>query len=153
MSRDKLKAKLHRLLEPVVNQEGLELVWLDYNAGRKGHLAVYIDKPGGVTITDCERASRVLSDELDAYDPIPQSYVLEVSSPGLERPLTDAADFQRFQGEAVKIYTTDPVGGKKFFQGKLSAAGEEHIVIIPESNEAVEIPMEYIKKAHLWFQP
>lgn len=153
MSKDSLKAELYRLLEPVVKEEGLELVRLDFNVGRKAHLAVYIDKPGGVTISDCETVSRALSDQLDAYDPIPQSYILEVSSPGVERPLTGAGDFQRFQGEAVKVYTAEPVDGKKYFQGKLSAAGEEYIEIILENEERIEIPLDQIKKAHLWFQP
>jgi len=88
---------------------------LDYHAGRKGHLCLYIDKPGGVTISDCEALSRDLSDLLDAYDPIPQSYILEVSSPGVERPLTRESDFQRFQGEMVKVYTPGAGCRKKKF--------------------------------------
>lgn len=153
MSRDKMKEKLHRLVEPVIEEHGLELVRLDYNAGRKGHLCLYIDKPGGVTIADCETVSRDLSDLLDAYDPIPNSYILEVSSPGVERPLTRESDFQRFRGEMVKAYTLEPVAGKKNFGGKLTASGEGFIELLPDSGEPVRIPLDKINKAHLWFQP
>ena len=96
MSRDKLKVKLRRLVEPLIEEHGLELVQLDYHAGRKGHLCLYIDKPGGVTISDCEALSRdhrpsgrLRSDS--------QSYILEVSSPGVERPLTEKAIFSVFR--------------------------------------------------------
>ena len=105
MSREELKAKLVRLVQPIIEEHGMELVRLDYNAGRKGHLCIYIDKPNGVTIADCEAVSRDISGLLDAYDPIPQSYILEVSSPGVERSLTRERDFRRFEGKMVKIYT------------------------------------------------
>ncbi len=153
MSRDKLKVKLRRLVEPLIEEHGLELVHLDYHAGRKGHLCLYIDKPGGVTISDCEALSRDLSDLLDAYDPIPQSYILEVSSPGVERPLTRESDFQRFQGEMVKVYTLEPVAGRKSFEGKLTTSGEGFIELLPEKGEPVRIPLDKINKAHLWFRP
>ncbi len=153
MSRDELKDKLIRLVHPLLEERGLELVRLDYNAGRKGHLCVYIDKPGGVTIADCEAVSRDISGLLDAYDPIPQSYILEVSSPGVERSLNRESDFRRYQGEMVKIYTHEPVAGKKYFGAKLLGTGEDFIELLPENGETVRIPLDQIKKAHLWFRP
>lgn len=155
MSSDELKEKLTHLVQKIVDEQGLELVQLDYNAGRKGHLCIYIDKPGGVTIADCEKVSRDLSGLLDAYDLIAQSYILEVSSPGVERPLNRPQDFERFQGEMVKIYTREPVAGKKSWGGKLLGSGAGFIEMLPENEEAgaLRIPLEQIKKAHLWFRP
>lgn len=153
MSRDELKTKLIRLVQPIVEGQGLELVRLDYSAGRKGHLCIYIDKPGGVTIADCEAVSREISGLLDAYDPIPQRYILEVSSPGVERSLTRESDYRRFQGEMVKIYTHEPVAEKKNFSGKLIGTSEGFVELLPENGETVRIPLDQIKKAHLWFRP
>ena len=150
---DQMKEKLIRLVQPLAEEQGLELVRLEYSAGKKGHLAVYIDKPGGVNISDCESLSRSLSGLLDAYDPIPQSYVLEVSSPGLERPLAGQGDFKRYQGEMVKIYTSEPVAGKKNFGGELIRAEEDTVELLTEKGETVRIALDQIKKAHLWFRP
>ncbi len=148
-----LKERLIGLVRPLAEEQGLELVRLEYSAGKKGHLAVYIDKPGGVTISDCESMSRSLSGLLDAYDPIPRSYVLEVSSPGVERPLDGEGDFKRYQGEMVKIYTSEPVAGRKYFGGELISAGEESVELLTEKEETIRIPLDKIKKAHLWFRP
>lgn len=150
---DELKVKLLELVQPLVEDRGLELVRLDYSAGRKGHLCVYIDKPGGVSLDDCETISRDISGLLDAYDPIPHSYILEVSSPGVERALSTEKDFVRFQGEMVKLYTHEPVEGKKHFGGELIGAGEGFVELLPENGETLRIPLEQIKKAHLWFRP
>lgn len=153
MSRNKLKEKLHGMIAPVVREQGLELVRLDYSSGRKGHLAVFIDKPGGVTIADCETVSRSISDLLDAYDPIPQSYLLEVSSPGVERLLTVEGDFQRFKGEMVIVYTAEPVAGRLDFRGRLTGCGGGFVELTLEGGEEIRVPLDLITKAHLWFQP
>ncbi len=150
---DELKVKLLELVQPLVEDRGLELVRLDYSTGRKGHLCVYIDKPGGVSLDDCETISRDISGLLDAYDPIPHSYIMEVSSPGVERALSTEKDFVRFQGEMVKLYTHEPVAGQKHFGGKLIGAGEGFVELLPENGETLRIPLEQIKKAHLWFRP
>lgn len=153
MPPEELIAKLHNLVEPVIEEHGLELVRLDFSAGRRAHLGVYIDKPDGVTITDCETISRALSDILDAYDPIPQSYILEVSSPGVDRPLAGKSDFQRSRGKMLKVYTREPVAGRMSFQGKLDDTGEKDIEMTLEKGERIRIPLDKISKAHLWFQP
>jgi ribosome maturation factor RimP len=139
------------LVEPILEARGLELVHLEFRAGGKGHLCIYIDKPGGVTLADCEAASRDVSDLLDAYDPVPHSYVLEVSSPGVERPLHKESDFRRFQGETVKIQTVEPVDGRKKFNGTLHEVRNGAVVMLLENGEHVEIPFSRITKAHLWF--
>lgn len=151
MSQDEVRERVVKLVEPFLEKQGLELVHLDYKTGRKGHLCLYIDKPGGVTLADCETVSRDVSDLLDAYDPIPNRYILEVSSPGVERPLTKESDFRRFQGEMVKVYTGEPVEGMKKINGKLHEVRNGCIVMLLEKGDQVEIPFSQITKAHLWF--
>ena len=149
MNYDKVREKVISLVEPHLEKQGLELVSLDYRSGRRAHLCLYIDKPGGVTLEDCEAVSHTVSDLLDAYDPIPQSYILEVSSPGVERPLTREKDFERFQGEAVKVYTDQPVDGKKKFNGTLDGIKDRCVALNLEEGGQVEIPLDKINKAHL----
>jgi len=151
MGSEELRAKVIGLVEPHLEKLGLELVNLDYRSGRRAHLCLYIDKPGGVTLDDCETVSRLISDLLDAYDPIPRSYTLEVSSPGVERPLTKEKDFDRFQGEAVKIYTSELFGGRKKFNGILEGVRDSCVAIKLEEGERVEIPLDKINKAHLCY--
>ena len=83
--------------------------------GANWYLRVYIDKPGGIAIDDCQAVSEQLSDKLDEVDPIKQSYILEVSSPGLERPLKKDSDFERFKGEQVEVKLFQPIERKKDF--------------------------------------
>ena len=100
--------KVLPLLEPIVEANGLELVDLEFvKEGVNWYLRVYIDKDGGVNIDDCELVSRALEAKLDEKDPIEQAYILEVSSPGIDRPLKKEADFVKYQGEIidVKLYT------------------------------------------------
>ena len=114
------EAKVLPILEPILAEHGLELVDVEFlKEGVNWYLRVYIDKDGGVNIDDCELVSRALEVQLDEQDPIEQAYILEVSSPGLDRPLKKAADFVKYQGEivAVKLYQAQE-GGKQH-QGKL----------------------------------
>ena len=148
------KKKILALIEPVVESFSMELVDFDYQPGGRGHLCIYIDKPGGATIGDCELASRAVSDILDAHDLIKHHYTLEVSTPGVERSLKKLTDFQRFTGEAAKIYTWNPLNGKKKFLGLLGGVSEDgKIKLELEGDGLEEIPFAEIKKAHLWFRP
>lgn len=108
------------LAEPVVTEEGCSLWDVEYvrEAGVR-YLRVYIDKEGGVSIDDCERISRRLDPMLDEADPIPESYVFEVSSAGLERELKRPSDFARFLGSQVEVKLYQPVDGRKAFTGEL----------------------------------
>jgi ribosome maturation factor RimP len=153
LNRSTLEGKLIKLIEPLVNELGVELVDLEYRSARKGHLCIYIDKPGGVGIKDCEAVSRDVSELLDIRDPIPGSYVLEVSSPGVERTLRKKEDFQRFLGEAARLYTIEPVNGRKKFTGTLVQAQPGHVALLLEDGERVELPFTEIKKAHLVYRP
>lgn len=153
MSADTVKKQIAELVEPLLEKLGVELVHIDYAAGRHGKLCFYIDKPGGVNLSDCEDVSREISEIIDAYDPIPHSYILEVSSPGVERPLNGENDFRRFRGEKIKVSTVEPVGKNKRIRGTLEDVTDGAIVILQESGERIELPLELVVKANLWFAP
>ena len=122
--------ELATLLEPTVERLGYELTDLEVRLGGKGGLVrVFIDKPEGIGLADCERVSEAVSALLDVEDPVPGNYDLEVSSPGLDRKLTKKEHFQRFTGETVKVRTRFPVEGRRRFRGKLMSVDDEEIVV------------------------
>lgn len=126
--------KVLPLLEPIIKENGLELVDLEFvKEGVNWYLRVYIDKEGGVTIDDCEGVSRALEAKLDAADPIEQAYILEVSSPGIDRPLKKEADFIKYQGEIIDVKLYKPQDGSKQFQGKLLGL-KDGVLSIEEEN-------------------
>jgi ribosome maturation factor RimP len=124
---------------PVVQKNAFELVDVEFvKEGANWYLRVYIDKPGGITIDDCQTVSEELSDKLDEADPIKQSYFLEVSSPGLDRPLKKDGDFEKFRGELVEIKTYQPMDGKKIFEGELLGLEENRIAIKQANGEVMK---------------
>ena len=112
---------IYAIAERVAASSGLEIVELEMRGGGKARmLRIFIDKPGGVTHEDCANLSREVSTIFDVEDAVPGgSYVLEVSSPGLDRKLSRPVDFERFQGSRVKLTTKDPVNGNRHFEGRL----------------------------------
>ena len=123
-----MKVELANLIEPTVVKLGYELSDLELKlGGRDGIVRVFIDKPEGVDLSDCEIVSRQLSAILDVEDPLPGHYTLEVSSPGLDRKLTKPAHFQRFLGETVRVKLRFPVAGRRNFRGALRSADDEKI--------------------------
>ncbi len=112
---------IHAIAERVAVSSGLEIVELEIRGGGKARmLRIFIDRPGGVTHDDCAKLSREVSTIFDVEDAVPGgSYVLEVSSPGLDRKLSRPVDFERFQGSRVKLTTKDPVNGNRHFEGRL----------------------------------
>jgi ribosome maturation factor RimP len=125
-----MKAELEDLIEPTVVNLGYELSDLELKlGGRDGVVRVFIDKPDGVDLTDCEIVSKQLSAVLDVEDPLPGHYTLEVSSPGLDRKLTKSSHFQRFLGETVRVKLRFPLAGRRNFRGTLSAASEDKIEV------------------------
>jgi ribosome maturation factor RimP len=143
------RSDLRRLLEPGVKALGFELVDVELaGQGHRNTLRVYIDGPRGVTVDDCADVSRQLSAILDVEDPIPGSYALEVSSPGLDRPLARPEDFRRFLGEEVKLRTVDAVNGRRNFKGRLLEAGEDGIVIEADG-QRYELAFGNIERARL----
>jgi len=115
--------QLHAIVERVAASSGLEVVEVEMRGGGKARmLRIFIDKPGGVTHEDCANLSREVGTILDVEDAVPGgSYVLEVSSPGLDRKLSRPADYQRFTGSRVKLTTRNPVDGNRHFEGRLES--------------------------------
>ncbi len=133
--REQYEKQTEELLEPIVNGFGFELVDVEYvkEAGT-WYLRAYIDKPGGITVDDCEAVSRKFSDILDEKDYIEDTYIFEVSSPGLGRPLKKEKDFQRSLGEEVEIRTYRPIDRQKEFVGELKAYDKESVTIVYEDD-------------------
>ncbi len=120
--------ELTKLLEPAIEQLGFELSDLEVKlGGRDGLIRLFIDKADGVGLEDCETVSRQVSALLDVEDPVPGHYVLEVSSPGLDRRLTKLEHFQRFIGEDIQVKLRFPIAGRRNFRGALRAADGKNI--------------------------
>lgn len=144
-----IEQQIGSLVEPIVRDRGLELVDVEYvKEGTHWYLRLYIDKDGGVDMDDCTSVSHAVSDMLDEKNPIPQAYMLEVSSPGLERPLKKEADYIRFRESLVTVYTTSPFQGYKQFTGNLVGLINDEIVLEYE-DKRIAIPRTLVKKAHL----
>lgn len=141
------------IAERVVTSEGLEFVHCEFlGSGARSVLRVYIDKPGGVTTEDCAEISHQMSSVLDAEDIIPHRYLLEVSSPGIERRLYRLADYERFAGRAVKIRTVEPIDGRRNFRGMLMGLAEDRVILSVEKGVREEIPVSMIARATLEFE-
>lgn len=141
--------ELRRLLEPSIEQLGYELTDIEVKLGGKdGVVRVFIDGPEGIGLEDCEAVSRQVSAVLDVEDPLPGQYVLEVSSPGLDRKLTKIEHFQRFTGEDVRIKLRLPIAGRRNFRGALRAADKETIEIEVDG-ERHSLPLAAIESARL----
>lgn len=143
------RTALRSLLEPGVQAMGCELVDVEFaGSGPRMTLRVYIDKPGGVTVDDCADVSRQLSAILDVEDPLPGSYLLEVSSPGLDRPLVTADDFRRYVGETVKVQLHQPLAGRKRFKGRLLEATDERVTLDVDG-ERFDLVLADVERARL----
>ena len=131
--RESYEEKAAALLEPIVQEQGFELVDVEYvKEGGTWYLRAYIDKEGGITIDDCELVSRAFSDVLDREDFIEDSYIMEVSSPGLGRPLKKEKDYERSMGKELEIRTYRAVDGQKEFYGILTAYDSNSVTIEEE---------------------
>lgn len=130
--------KAEVLVTPIVEKYGFELVDVEYvKEGGNFYLRAYVDKPGGITVDDCETVSREFSDKLDEADFIDEAYIMEVSSPGLGRPLKKEKDFRRSMGEEVEIRTYRPINREKEFYGILTAYDENSVTIDCEGEEKI----------------
>ena len=134
--RETYEQKTEELLLPLVARHQFELVDVEYvKEGGSWYLRAYIDKPGGITVDDCEVISRALSDLLDEHDFIDDAYILEVSSPGLGRPLKKEKDFLRSVGKDVEVRLYRPVDRQKEFTGRLVSFTADTVTIAPEDGE------------------
>jgi ribosome maturation factor RimP len=142
-----------RIIERVAGREGLELVHWE-TVGPPGNfvLRIYIDKPGGVSHGDCEVVSNQVGMLLDVEELISNRYVLEVSSPGIERGLYKRSDYERFAGSRIKLRTSEPIDGQRNFRGKLIALAGDNVSFEADGRGHLEIPYEQIVKANIEYE-
>jgi len=146
---DRLEKKLSNLFEPVIESMAYELVGVELTGSGNGTiLRIYIDAENGITVDDCQAVSYQVSGILDVEDPLQGHYTLEVSSPGLDRPLVKPEHFEQFTGELVKIRSTEAVLGRKNFKGILESFDGEYLYVAVD-NEVYEIPFDIVEKANL----
>ncbi len=144
----KKNEQLCQLLTPSIKSMGYELVGVEYHPNSvNALLRVYIDKPEGIVLDDCVAVNEQVSGILDVEDPIAGKYTLEISSPGLDRPLFNVADFQRFIGNRAKIRLSRPIGRQRNFKGEIIAVNGEKIIIADK--EKVELDVKFIEVARL----
>lgn len=142
-------ARLTHLLQPLVEDLGYEFVGLEHSSNPKSpSLVIYIDRPGGIAVEDCARVSREVAALLDVEDPIPGHYDLEVSSPGLDRPLFTLEQFERFSGEVAQVSLFAPLDGRRKFKGEILGIQDGKVRLDQDGTE-VELDMGNIAKARL----
>ncbi|MDO9458588.1 MAG: ribosome maturation factor RimP [Alphaproteobacteria bacterium] len=148
-----LISRIEAILAPSAEAMGFELVRIRYGGGVRPVLQIMAERENGeMSVADCAKLSRTVSALLDVEDPISEEYVLEVSSPGIDRPLTRPKDFIRYAGHLAKLEVTPPVQGQRRFRGTLvglTGAAEDILRLAPETGEAVEIPLAQITRAQL----
>ena len=142
--------RVREIAEQAAIDHGIELVHAEV-AGPEGSpiVRLFIDKPGGVTHDDCSKVSHQVSTVLDVEDFIHSAYVLEVSSPGLERGLYKRADYERFAGSPAKIKARSPINGQRNFRGRILGVDDDRVVFLDLTSGRTEIPLEGIVKANL----
>jgi len=147
---EEIKQKLEELMQPLLVAQGVELVELDLHRPRRGRtiLRLFLDREGGITLDEIARLSRVVGNLLDVYDLIPESYHLEVSSPGLTRALKRPEDYRRYTGRLVRITTRGVRDGKQVFRGILQGL-EDDVVCLQEGETVYRLPLPEIAKARL----
>jgi ribosome maturation factor RimP len=147
---NEIAARVAELIEPLLVAQGVELVELQYARPRRGRgtLRLFLDREGGITLEELARLSRVVGQILDVHDPIPGSYTLEVSSPGLTRELKKPADYQRYVGCLVRLTSRAPIEGRQVHRGILRGLADDLVSLEVEGRE-VAIPVSDIAKARL----
>jgi len=155
MSKQEVVARITAIAETAAAPAGIEVVEVELKGSGRSHLLrIYIDKPEGVTHADCELISREVGAALDAEDPIPGHYDLEVSSPGIERKLTKWQDWQRFAGKKVKVVlkeTADPEI-PKHFDATISGADSRQIAVDLAGGRHITFPVDHVDRANLKFE-
>jgi ribosome maturation factor RimP len=145
--------RVRAVAEPVISDEGMDLVDIEYRRESKGWvLRLYLDKEGGVTLDDCTRISQEVGRSLDVEDFIQIPYTLEVSSPGLSRPLKTEKDFTKYRHSLIKVKTLDPIQNRRQFKGRLLGISENQIEMEVEGG-IFQIPLSNVAKANLEVEP
>jgi ribosome maturation factor RimP len=143
--------RVEELLKPLLEAQGLELVEVEFTRPRRGraNLRIFLDRPGGITLEEITRVSRVVGNLLDVHDFIGPSYNLEVSSPGLTRALKRPQDYRRYAGRLVRLTTKSPIAGRQVHRGILRGLEDDAIVCLEEDGRVQRIPLEDVAKARL----
>jgi len=148
--RQSLEGRITELAEQVAASMGMEIVLMEIKGdGNRSIVRALIDQPGGISLDDCERFSRRYSVMLDVEDWIPFSYVLEVSSPGVNRPLVKESDFRRFTGKDAKVRTRLPIDGQRNFKGRIAGVTEGRVELEIAPGKRVGIALTDIEKANM----
>ena len=148
MKNDALVTQIYEMVKPIADELNYEIYHVEYvKENGEYYLRIYIEKEGGITLSDCEALSRRVSDLMDEKDPIPEAYFLEVSSPGLNRTLFTEAHYKRFVGREVMVKLAKAIDGKKSVKGILKEVNEENIIV--EADTLVSIPKDKIKSANI----
>ena len=148
MKNDALVTQIYEMVKPIADELNYEIYHVEYvKENGEYYLRIYIEKEGGITLSDCEALSRRVSDLMYEKDPIPEAYFLEVSSPGLNRTLFTEAHYKRFVGREVMVKLAKAIDGKKSVKGILKEVNEENIIV--EADTLISIPKEKIKSANI----
>ena len=148
MKNDALVTQIYEMVKPISDELNYEIYHVEYvKENGEYYLRIYIEKEGGITLSDCEALSRRVSDLMDEKDPIPEAYFLEVSSPGLNRTLFTEAHYKSFVGREVMVKLTKAIEGKKSIKGILKEVNEENIIV--EADTLISISKEKIKSANI----
>lgn len=149
MKRKDVEEKVEALVLEALD-ETFELVDVEYvKEGPHRYLRIYMDKEGGITLEDCQTISERVSEPLDKQDFIDEAYFLEVSSPGLDRPLKKDEDYHRFNGENIEVKLYEALNGEKVYEGELSGFSDDIVELLTDSKETVKIPKSKIASAKL----
>lgn len=144
-----MRQELIELLAPVVESLGYELFHLELvGQGKTSTLRLYIDSPQGIDVDDCAKVSREISALMDVEDPLPEAYQLEVSSPGLDRPLVKIEHFQQFIGEEARVVMRYPLEARRKFKGRIEAV-DDGVVVLSVDAEEYRLPVADMEKARL----
>ncbi|QUH26323.1 ribosome maturation factor RimP [Serpentinicella alkaliphila] len=150
MGKNRVESIVEELVIPIVEKENFDLVDVEFKKeGPHKYLRVYIDKPEGISLDDCQKVSEQLSEKLDETDPIEENYFLEVSSPGLDRPLKRSEDYVKFAGREVEIKLYEPMDNKKLIEGELIELKDSVVKVRLENESILEIPLEKIALTRL----
>lgn len=151
MAKANIEQLVEQLVQDIIHDSDIELVDVEYVKERDWYLRVFIDKPGSIEVDDCQMISEQLEKKLDALDPIKESYYLEVSSPGLDRPLKKDKDFTRHIGDKIEIHTFAPINGEKTIIGILKAFDDNNITV-DVNDMPISIPREKISQVRLYLE-
>ncbi|MDU2065767.1 MAG: ribosome maturation factor RimP [Sporomusaceae bacterium] len=151
MANARVEALVESLVVEIIQGRDMEVVDVEYVKERDWFLRVYLDKPGGVELEDCQFVSEQLENKLDELDPIPESYYLEVSSPGLDRQLRKERDFVRHKGDKVTVHTFAPLDGQKSFDGILLGL-EDGCILLDLDGERRSFPKDKVSQVRLYIE-